>query len=94
MAKGSEIGFTLIELLVVVAIISVLAAILFPVFARAKESAHRASCLSNERQVSTAMLIYGGDFDDTWPFQDPTAAFDCHGPGNDEAGLVVEDWTV
>lgn len=42
--RKNSSGFTLIELLVVVAIIAVLAAILFPVFARARENARRASC--------------------------------------------------
>jgi len=42
-------GFTLIELLVIMAIIAILAAILFPVFAQAREKARQASCLSNER---------------------------------------------
>lgn len=51
-------GFTLIELLVVIAIIAILAAILFPVFARAKESANRSSCVSNLRQIGFATLLY------------------------------------
>ncbi|MCB8932468.1 MAG: prepilin-type N-terminal cleavage/methylation domain-containing protein [Fimbriimonadaceae bacterium] len=58
-------AFTLIELLVVIAIIAILAAILFPVFARAKEAAKKISCLSNARQIGTAWLMYGGDYDDT-----------------------------
>lgn len=56
-------AFTLIELLVVIAIIAILAAILFPVFAQAREAARRISCLSNTRQVSTAMLMYAQDYD-------------------------------
>jgi len=56
-------GFTLIELLVVVAIISILAAILFPVFARARESARRASCLSNLKQIGLGMMQYVQDYD-------------------------------
>lgn len=57
-------GFTLIELLVVIAIIAILAAILFPVFAKAREKARQASCLSNEKQLDLAMLMYVQDYDE------------------------------
>src|SRR5579862_6939215 len=60
-------GFTLIELLVVLAIISVLAAILFPVFAQAREKARQTPCLSNERQLGMAFLQYVQDYDETYP---------------------------
>jgi len=60
-------GFTLIELLVVIAIIAILAAILFPVFAKARAKARQASCLSNNRQIATAMLSYAQDYDETMP---------------------------
>src|SRR5580658_10676040 len=60
-------GFTLIELLVVIAIIAILAAILFPVFARARESARRTSCLSNVKQTDLANLTYVQDYDETLP---------------------------
>lgn len=58
-------AFTLIELLVVIAIIAILAAILFPVFAQAKEAAKKTSCLSNLKNVGTAIYLYAGDNDDT-----------------------------
>jgi prepilin-type N-terminal cleavage/methylation domain-containing protein/prepilin-type processing-associated H-X9-DG protein len=58
-------AFTLIELLVVIAIIAILAAILFPVFAQAKEAAKKTSCLSNDKQMATALFMYAGDNEDT-----------------------------
>ncbi|MBQ7257095.1 MAG: DUF1559 domain-containing protein [Abditibacteriota bacterium] len=60
-------GFTLIELLVVIAIIAILAAILFPVFAQAREKARQASCLSNCKQIGTALQLYVDDWDETIP---------------------------
>jgi len=57
-------AFTLIELLVVIAIIAILAAILFPVFAQAKVAAKGAASISNDKQVSTASMIYLTDYDD------------------------------
>ncbi|HEX8550992.1 MAG TPA: DUF1559 domain-containing protein [Abditibacteriaceae bacterium] len=57
-------GFTLIELLVVVAILGILAAILFPVFARARENGRRAACASNLKQIGLGMLQYSQDYDE------------------------------
>ena len=56
-------GFTLIELLVVIAIIAILAAMLFPVFARARESARKIQCLSNVKNIAIAYQIYLTDYD-------------------------------
>ncbi len=61
-------GFTLIELLVVITIIAILAAILFPVFARAKAAAKQTACISNLKQIGTAMTLYMGDNDDIFPY--------------------------
>lgn len=60
----SRKGFTLIELLVVIAIIAILAAILMPVFAQAREKARTISCLSNLKNTGMAMLMYQQDYDE------------------------------
>jgi prepilin-type N-terminal cleavage/methylation domain-containing protein/prepilin-type processing-associated H-X9-DG protein len=64
---GGGAGFTLIELLVVIAIIAILAAILFPVFAMARERARTSMCLSNQKQLGTAMVMYTQDYDERFP---------------------------
>lgn len=60
-------GFTLIELLVVMAIIAILAAILFPVFSRARARAQQTACLSNLKQLGTALVLYASDYDTRFP---------------------------
>lgn len=66
-------AFTLVELLVVIAIIAILAALLLPGLAAARERARRTSCLNNERQFSLALQLYAADHRDLLP------------PGNSEA---------
>jgi prepilin-type N-terminal cleavage/methylation domain-containing protein/prepilin-type processing-associated H-X9-DG protein len=70
-------GFTLIELLVVIAIIAILAAMLFPVFARARESARKIQCLSNVKNVAIAFQMYLSDYD-RFPPQDHDAAAEAY----------------
>lgn len=65
--KTQRKAFTLIELLVVIAVISILAAILFPVFARARENARRASCMSNLKQMALGVMMYTQDYDERYP---------------------------
>jgi len=59
-------AFTLVEILVVIAIIAILAAILFPVFARARENARRSSCQSNLKQIGIATMQYLQDYDERY----------------------------
>jgi prepilin-type N-terminal cleavage/methylation domain-containing protein len=63
-ASANKQGFTLIELLVVIAIIAILAALLLPALARAKQKARTVECINNERQLSLAAALYAHDNND------------------------------
>ena len=78
-------AFTLIEWLVVIAIIAILAAILFPVFAKAREKARTASCASNCKQMGLAFIQYCQDYDEKMPWvcgDTNTWNHECHTSNN------------
>jgi prepilin-type N-terminal cleavage/methylation domain-containing protein/prepilin-type processing-associated H-X9-DG protein len=79
--RNNRRGFTLIELLVVIAIIGILAGMLLPALARAKESGRRISCVNNLRQLGLSLRMYGDDNGGHYPLRSgtvrwPMALFD------------------
>ncbi len=83
--RSCRSGFTLIELLVVIAIIAILASILFPVFAQAREKARQTACISNLKQVGTALMMYTQDYDEVLPHH-------AGDPANFLAANAVSNW--
>lgn len=83
--QRARAGFTLIELLIVIAIIAVLAAILFPVFSRARENARRSSCQSNLKQIGLGLMQYIQDYDERFPQAWPGNTFGTATPQTNAA---------
>ncbi|MCM8764598.1 MAG: DUF1559 domain-containing protein [Candidatus Omnitrophica bacterium] len=89
MCRKMERGFTLIELLVVVAIIAILAALLLPVLAKAREKARSAVCVSNLKQIYLAFAMYVQDNDEFFP-----PAYYTSSTGEIGWDFTTDDWTT
>ena len=91
------VGFTLIELLIVLALISILAAMLFPIFGRVREKARQTVCASNLRQIGQSAAMYRSDYDDNFPYAiepvmrcHPAGYFDAYGLDTLHIGTLPE----
>ena len=76
-------AFTLLELLIIIAVVCIMAALLFPVGTKSRESARRSSCQSNLKQIGLGFMQYIRDYDEKWPL----AYTDNDGSGDYDAAL-------
>ena len=83
-----SVAFTLVEILVIIAVIGLLAALLLPALGRAKESARATACLSNLRQVGTALQLYVQDHDNRLPVM-YDALISTNGPSTNTATIDI-----